>query len=493
MNFVPSESNKSELFSIIVSVSVARISSILISGLMLLLISYSVPPETFGRFNLFIALIQTVSAVFLNWPNQGFLRHSREEIYKCSSIRNTWGSRLLINVFMSSFLLFFVWFFHSELEGEFEFKTLHFGFMVFITAVIFSTNDLFLVLAQATGRSILHGTAPLVQKSVLLLLLYLLISNVSPRVEMLIVLLIISYLVAIAYSVHRINWNLVKLSWSISSLRALLSFSWIMPVSLVGVILLNTADYWFIKHYHGTYSVGQYSWSFSIVLMLASFLVPITAAIAPKIIDLEVDDMKSGLATYTDAVIGVALFISTILAALMPVVYLFLNSVIGTNFKISIGYLVVLSCSFPAQIILSLLGPVVYSNQRLVKHMCLIVSFMLLIKVTCNLLFLESLGVYVSALATVFSYTLGMLWTWAVVRHSLNKTLKGIEPVLFLLLFSVCSAILTVVSMDWKTVWLCLPFGFLFLLFRHLSLFSCMPEQLALFITNDGYKWLTKT
>ena len=171
MNFAPSENNKNDLFSTIVSVSIARICSILISGVMLLLISYSVPPEEFGRFNLFIALIQTVTAVFLNWPNQGFLRYSREEIHKISSIKETWGSRLFINIFMSAVLLFFVWMFQSKLAGQFEFQTIHFGFIVFITAVIFSINDLLLVLAQTTGRALLHGTAPLVQKTVLLLLL----------------------------------------------------------------------------------------------------------------------------------------------------------------------------------------------------------------------------------------------------------------------------------------------------------------------------------
>ena len=307
---------------------------------------------------------------------------------------------------------------------------------------------------------------------------------------MLIFAFLVSYSISSLFALKLIPQSVFKYKFAFRSVKGLLSYSWSMPLAAFLTLAFYWADIWFVKYLYGDEKVGHYSLAFTIILMVMSIMVPISASIAPIVIDKTVSKKHSHIVPLIRKMaailtLGAGLFPIFLLIGEQAAILLFPDSYRG-----SVSILLILSSAIFSQISISLLGTVIYSQKHLISRMTVILCVMVTTKIFLNFIMLEKFGIFGPAIATVASYAFGMFLQWRLVKFYLGY--RG-APEYY---FAILTALFLALSYFFEQlgpykIFLVLVFSLALILFAKLSgQFSSLPLFLRKLIGKKLFNYL---
>ena len=420
------------IFDSIVKVSTFRILSIIISGMFIFLVSRHLSPSDFGYYNLVISIFQTVCAFAINWPNQAFLRLGRESFSRQGHFGSYWCGRLILQVISLSFLLTVFFIFNDYFTTIIGVNISFFSIILPLFFIIVPLQDLFMTAAQAAGKLLSFGLIPLIQKIAQLSAVVIGIIFYESNWELLICALLAAHFFSAFSALKFVPRDVFRFKISFRSTAEIFGYSWSMPLAILLTFVLTWMDIWIIKYFYELKEVGLYSLAFTISLMIMSIMVPISASIAPMVIDFTTAEDRSHLSLLLNKFHSSTVFI----ASLLPLAAVFGESVMGwflpENYQKSVPILLVLSSAIICQISLSILGPIIYSQKKLVPKMMFVIFLMVIMKAVINFLILDDFGLIGPAIVTVTCFCVGMFFQWRMVKKYLNY--RGNSELMFLVL-----------------------------------------------------------
>ena len=424
----------------IVRNSIYRFLSIFLTAASTLAITHLCSPSEFGIYNLALSITQTACALFVSWPNQAFLRLGRENYLQDDDFGPYWSSRLVIHLCSLSLLFLSLYFLGGYLASVLGANQFILVLILSSAVVLIPLQDLLVTSAQAAGKLISIGLVPLIQKISQLLTILFGVVLFSPTWEVLMFALLVSSSVSSFFALKLIPRTVFKYRFSLQSIKGLLSYSWSMPLAAFLTLALNWADIWFVKYVYGDEKVGHYSLAYTIILMVMSIMVPVSASIAPTVIDKIVAGKHNHIALLIRKVVAIL----TLSAGLFPICLLIGEQaaifVFPDAYRDSVLILLILSSAIFSQISISLLGTVIYTQEHLIPRMTVILCVMVATKILLNFVMLDKFGILSPAIATVSCYGLGMFLQWRLVKTYIG--FKG-APEYFLAFMTAMFLVLT--------------------------------------------------
>ncbi len=400
----------------VLSVGALRLLSLLCAAAFIAGVTALVPPDVYGFYILVLSCAQVVVGALLSWPNPGLLRHGREEYVAQGSIGAFLGARLALHGILLALLLPAAVLVAPLLADWIGTGNCGIAGFLALSFLVMPLSDMGAVVAQATNRFLPFGTSVLLQRLLQVGAIGLIYAGAAPSWELLYLASLAGYAAAAAAA-----WMLVPRGvWkgfvvTREGLRRLVSYGRLLPVSIMAAYLITWMDTWFIRHFLDAAAVGRYAWAYSVTLLATTLLVPLSAVLGPKAIDLHLAGDAGRQRTLAASSIAACL----LLAALVPL-GVGLVAAVGAavplgDYRNSLPSLLILCAAVVFQAGISLAEPRIYADERLVPRAVGISVVMACVNALLNMLLIPWYGIEGAALATAAAYGVGMLLQWAVV------------------------------------------------------------------------------
>lgn len=400
----------------VISVGALRLLSILCAALFLAGVTALVPPDVYGFYILILSCAQVVVGSLLSWPNLGLLRHGREEYVVQGGMGVFLGARLALQGILLALLLP-VAVLAAPLLAEWI-GTGNRGIAGFLALsfLVMPLSDIGAVVAQATNRFLPFGTSVLLQRLLQVGAIGFIYAGAAPSWELLYLASLAGYAAAAAAAWMLLPRGVLKgFAVTGEGIRRLVSYSRLLPISIMAAYLITWMDTWFIRHFLDAAAVGRYAWAYSVTLLATTLLVPLSAVLGPKAIDLHLACDVRRQKTLSASSIAACL----LLAALVPL-GVGLVAVAGAvvplgDYKNSLPSLLILCSAVVFQAGISLAEPRIYADERLVPRVVAISVIMASVNALLNMLLIPIYGIEGAAFATATAFGTGMLLQWELV------------------------------------------------------------------------------
>lgn len=386
--------------------------------LFLAIVAAVVPASEFGKFSLALSAAQIISAIVFAWTNAALLRFAREEVGQDGTMAATLGSRLLIHLVLLAValpVLVFAWPHLERLMGVPS------GSLLLVIAAIFfvSLYDIGSYAAQAAERFAAFGAGPVLLRLVQVLALGLFALGVATDWRTLMVATIVGYALGVVIAWRQIPRSMLhRVRPSRRQVNRILRYSWSVPIGSAGGVLVVWMDLWFVRHFLDLDSVGVYAWAYNVSLFASALFIPLSAVVAPKLIDLHVQSDEAGIRRYSQ--VAMSLFAVAIVA-----VPLSIGALIALFALIDFGgYAAALT---PAAILLGatlfqlasyLVNPVLAAHENLVTRGVAINLLVAAINAAGNWILIPRFGVAGPAIATAAAFGVGAILTLELARRA---------------------------------------------------------------------------
>lgn len=476
----------------LLNVGVLRVLSIALAGVLVSAIGMYFPPEEFGKYSLVLSVVQISCAAILNWPNQAFLLFGRESFRMTGSLGEALGTRLLLHCVMLLFMVVLMACFAPWVATYIGIDPDQFKWIFLLSIMLVPLPDMALVGAQACGRFLAYGVAPVVQRAMQVGAVIAVLIGVLPTWQLLIEFSMFGYAASALLSWWDIPRSALRVKISVLGILKALRYARLLPIGTLGAFLLQWMDLWFIRAYLDEASVGLYAWSYTLTLLVMSLLVPLTAVLAPKAIDMQLDNASEDAQRVLNAIFSVCIFTCALMPLLMVAAAIIGVVAVPEKYALSLPLILMLAVALPCQMGQAFVEPFIYAQERLVNTMVLIVLAMVFTKAAANFLLVESVGVVGSAVATVAAYSIGMFLQWKLLRWKWGSKVPNTSPII------IGAIMLLAYAAVWRgnSVWF-ITFGcglsiFLIFIFRNTGYLKALPTAVSKAIGMRAYNWLVR-
>ena len=377
-----------------------------------------VPAGVFGEFSLALSVAQIVGAIALAWTNAALLRFGREEMGEHGIIGATLGSRLLIHLVLLAItlpVLVLVW---PYLERRIGVPS---GSLVLIIAAILliSLYDIGSYAAQAAERFAAFGIGPVLLRLAQVLVLGLFALGVAAEWRILMGATIVGYGLGLFVAWRQIPRAVLRrIRPDRRQTSRILRYSWAIPFGSAGGVLVVWMDLWFIRHFLDVEAVGVYAWAYNVTLFASALFIPLSAILAPKLIDLRVREDNEAILRYGH--VAMSLFAAAIVAtplAIGAAIALFAVIDFGSYAPALAPAMILLGATL-FQLMSYLVNPVMTAHENLVTKGVAINLFVAAINAVGNWILIPRIGVTGPAISTAVAFGAGALLTLELARRA---------------------------------------------------------------------------
>ncbi len=396
-----------------------QVIAILLSVIFLVLLPIAMPAETYGQFSLVLSVAQIVTIVTLSWPNDGMMRYAREDIQSSGTFGGTIGARLGLHAVLLLIVVPLAWFFSSDLEQVLGVPTGGLPFLL-VAFVVLSFNEMGQYAGQAVEKFAGYGLSPVMLRLAQVVALGGFALGWFQDWPALMVGTLIGYALGGAaawWQIPRAAIGKIKLNFS--RLKDILKYSWAVPFGAAGGVVVNWMDLWFLHHMVDDASVGVYAWAYNFSLLASAFLIPLSAMIAPRMIDMKLRADAKGTARYSRAA-GAAYFLLIAILPMLFVPVLAIEALVGFGgYSLALMPLLILMAATSFQFASYLIRPVLVADPKLIPMTVIASLGVAIINGIGNYLLIPIFGVSGPALATAIAFAFGMgAQAWIVARYT---------------------------------------------------------------------------
>jgi O-antigen/teichoic acid export membrane protein len=364
-----------------------------------------VPPATFGAYGLMLSVVQAAYGIGFAWLNHALFRYAREEYAARGTVTGTlWPvlaghALLLVGAAACVFTLatpLSVW---LTLPGS----ALGWCLAGLAALVVFEALT---YAAQAGGHFRGYGLGQVMTKAgPLLAVLAILVLPAGGAIALFAGALggWIAALVLTAAAVPRAIAPPV-------SPRPLLAYGWRLPFGTAAGVLATWLGVWFVRGHLGVAEAGLYAWANTLFGLVAALLLPLSAVLAPGMVDLRLAGRRDAIARQVRGTLAVAL-LAAALAPLGLALLRLLGGVVPDAYAPALPVLVILCGAAPAQLLAYALNPLLMAHEELVGRGVAANVVIAALIAAGNAVLVPLVGMNGAALATLSAlWIAGLLW-----------------------------------------------------------------------------------
>lgn len=390
-----------------------RLLSVALTLLQIALVTLWVSPAEYGRYSLVLSVALVLATAFLSWPNQATLRYGREDYMATGSFGGIFFARLALQMAVLLLILPLLALAAPMLAAWLQVEPRALLVLLALVLLLYPAAEFANVGTQIVSRYLGFGLSPVIQRLAQLAVLGAAAFGLALDWQVLVLSNIVGYLLALlVVGVMIPKHALQPLRIEARHVRRLLAYSWAMPLASLSAFVMSQMDLWFLRHFLSVETVGQYAWAYNVSLLATGLLVPLSAVLAPRSIDLHVGDRMEELGQqlrFCHALLALA-------AALMPLalgmlIWMFHHLPLGA-YAGALAPLLVLAAGTLFQMGMALMEPVMFSHQGLVTRTVLLFVLMALLNALLDVTLIPPLGMVGPALATATVFAVGMWLEW---------------------------------------------------------------------------------
>ena len=384
-----------------------------------ILIVAVVPPRIYGDYVVLLSIIQVVSGIGLSWVAQSTLLFAREEAVATGDVRGTLLGALLLQAGLFAVLVAMGWLVRPKLAPYIELSPTLFLLIAAAVALMAAFETISYVL-QGAERFDGLGRGAALNKLGPLCALLAIWAGAAASADLLLIGMVGGFAAASAITFAALpprSPAAAPGAWSV--VGRLAGYGMWLPAASTAGILSAWMHIWFVRAYGGAAEAGVYGWAASIHLVIGAALMPLSAVIAPHLIDLAVKDAREASRR------RVALFQAvTLLAAVAaPIILAAVRSAglaLPERYANAGPILVLLLAAVPAQLMMVLVGPLLRAHPAMIKWVIWVNVLMAAASLVLNLALTTRLGGTGAAIALGIS-----VWCGALALNAIAVRLVG--------------------------------------------------------------------
>ncbi|WP_428248605.1 lipopolysaccharide biosynthesis protein [Ferrovibrio sp.] len=366
----------------------------------------AMPPAMYGEYSLLLSITQVIGGIALSWLNQTILRFAREHFNQGGSVWTVAGTALVaeaaIAILLAVALMLCAWLFH----GRFTFALAHWPLLA-LALLTMTLSEAASYTGQAANRFTGYGLGQFLAKLGPLACMLGFLSLLPASADGLLLGTALGWALATAVTVSRLPVRGAAPLFDAMLLRRMLSYGWRLPFGSTAGILATWMGLWFVQLMIDTVHAGLYGWASSVYALIGGILIPFSAVLAPRLTDMHLSRSRDEIYR----VLRLALAVALLATALLPLGLLLLRGLTHsplwpTAYTGAGAPLTVLLATLPAQLLITLLNPLIMANETMIGRAVLFNIVAALVNAAGNLLLIPWLGIEGAALATVLS-----VWT----------------------------------------------------------------------------------
>ena len=364
----------------------------------LALVAAYVPADVFGQHMLILSVAQAVVAVGLSWSNAGLLRVGREDYGRSGTVGGAFGARLVLHAVLLVVLVPALFIFEDRLTALVGFSAGAMPWLVMLIVVL-STSEMIGYAAQARGRFSLYGLGPVALKAAQTAAAVLFAVGIATGWGALVAATILGYAMTALIAWRQLPGTVGRLRANGPSLKAILHYSWSLPLGSAGGMAVAWAGLWYLNHHADTATVGAYAWAYNVSLLVAALLTPLSAMLTPRLIDADLAAGRDGLTRYAHAAASLACLWMAILPLGMAVALTLFAVLDFGGYEAARGPALIMIGATSFQFIAYLVNPAVAPRGDLMPWVVLINLASAAVNIALVALLVPSLGAVGAALA----------------------------------------------------------------------------------------------
>ncbi len=390
-----------------------------------------IPPQVWGDYWVLLSLVQVVNGIGLSWISQSVLLFARDELRRRGDIRETLSTALVLQGLLLAALVvlgLLVWPLTASLL-----EISRSIFLLTLTAVaLMGALETMSYALQADERFTGLGIGSALSKLGPLLAVAVVWAGLSASPQLLLVGLAGGLAAGLAATVRAMppatgNEALPSLTaaWSI------VSYGRSLPVAIAAGVMSAWMHVWFVKAYGGAAEAGVYAWAASLYALASAALMPMSAVIAPHLMDLvlanERDRARQRTALFTAVTVLAAIAAPAALAGLR-----LLSAALPDRYSGAGPILVVLLAAVPAQVLTYLCSPLLRAFPHMMGRVVTINMLMAALNVVLNFVLTPKLGGIGAAASLVSSVWAAALLAEHYTRQAVDGAQTGKQTLVLL-------------------------------------------------------------
>jgi O-antigen/teichoic acid export membrane protein len=234
----------------------------------------------------------------------------------------------------------------------------------------------------------------------------------------------------------------------------LLAYGWRLPFGTAAGVMATWLGVWFVRGHLGVAEAGLYAWANTLFGLVAAVLLPLSAVLAPGMVDLRLSGNGDAIALQIRRTLAVALLAGALLPLGLAVLRL-IGSAVPEAYAPAVPLLVILCGAAPAQLLAYALNPLLMAHEHLVgRGVAANIAIATLIAAG-NAVLVPLAGMVGAALATLLALWIAAL-IWIGVARTLVPAARGLWHSWASLAAPAMAATIAVALLPWPAA---LPLG----------------------------------
>lgn len=424
---------------------IAAVAAVITAGLA----AASIPPATFGAYGLMLSVVQIAYGVGFAWLNHALFRFAREEYGARGTVTGTlWPvlgghALLLVGAAAGAILL------ATPLSAWLTLPGSALGWCLAGLAALVVFEALTYA-AQAGGHFRGYGLGQVMTKAGPLIAVLLFVWLPTAGAITLFAGALGGWLAALALTAPAVRWTPARPA----AMGPLLSYGWRLPFGTAAGVLATWLGVWFVRGHLGVADAGLYAWANTLFGLVAAVLLPLSAVLAPGMVDLRLSGNGDAIALQIRRTLAVALLAGAMLPLGLAVLRL-IGGAVPEAYAPAVPLLVILCGAAPAQLLAYALNPLLMAHEHLVgRGVAANIAIAGLIAAG-NAVLVPLAGMAGAALATLLALWIAAL-IWIGVAHTLVPAARGLWHSWVSLAVPAIAATIAVALLPWPAA---LPLG----------------------------------
>ena len=413
----------------------------------LLLISRAISPEIFGKYSLFISILNILAFAVFCFPNVALLKYSRNLNHNNALVQTIFHSRILIHICFVCVATIVLFALSSNGLNS------NICLLLWIGVVLLPAGEIIITKLQSEKMFLQIGFSSFLQKITFFVATLFSIHFMELEWKTFVIFVLLGSAFGIAFLSIQVRKNILPFRPSLLWMKKLIKFG--LPMLLFSVCSYGIAwvDIWTLNFLGTAQQVGYYSWAYSSVLIATSLFVPLSMVVAPWGIDKVYERADSDIFEFVNK----GRSISNLLMVLSPIIIVCVSLVLFNlpdfQYKKSIPPLIILLTSVSVHCSLSLLEPVTMASSYLFRRAAILMLICFFLNLFLDIILFKLFGLNGPAYATLLT-----LIFWSFGQRYIVLESAGTKPIIHLFLWSLESftlALLLVFALtgNFHTIW----------------------------------------
>jgi O-antigen/teichoic acid export membrane protein len=325
------------------------------------LAAIAVPPAVFARYSLMLSIAQVGYAVAFAWINHALFRYAREERVRHGTISGAVRPALYAHAALIALCALAAVATGPAVAALAGLPVSALPWCVAGIAAL-AAFETATYAAQAGGRFDGYGPGHALAKAGPFVAV-LACTAVAPDAEKLFAGALAGWLAGLAWTARVSSWAGPARP---GTARRMLAYGWRLPFASAAGMVVAWFGVWALQMREGAEVAGIYAWTVALVAIAAAALIPLSALLAPGMVDLRLAGDPARLRTAVARAVAVALFVAMLGVPALLALRFVAAVALPSAYAEAQPLLVLLCAALPAQLLSYLLSPLLMADETLV-------------------------------------------------------------------------------------------------------------------------------